>query len=197
MRPICRGSPVRFRRNPIGDGAGSFRHKPGPPLRPLSVPQSEVETAVAAGPRTGVRPLGNTSFHQAGPGVRPPGKWRQSWMSLPSNGSGRRWTPLRAASRRSARTCAQQSPAADRCCGRGGEHGLHRRDYSPFWHFDKSISLGGPTGWSGDVLQAVSDPSLGGPTRGTLLGASTGSWAGTPLPGTAAVPHMRVYWSST
>ena len=69
--------------------------------------------------------------------------------------------------------------------------------YSPFWHFDKSISLGGPTGWSGDVLQAVSDPSLGGPTGESLLGAPTGSWVGTPLPGSPAVPHMRVYWSST
>jgi hypothetical protein len=69
--------------------------------------------------------------------------------------------------------------------------------YNPFWHFDKSISLGGPTGWSGDPLQAVSDPSLGGPTGESLLGAPTGSWAGAPLPGTAAVPHMRVYWSST
>jgi hypothetical protein len=61
--------------------------------------------------------------------------------------------------------------------------------YSPFWHFDKSISLGGPTGWSGDPLQAVSDPSLGGPTGG---GAGTTALAGTP-----PVPHMRVYWSST
>ena len=78
--------------------------------------------------------------------------------------------------------------------------------YSPFWHFDKSISLGGPTGWSGDPSQAVSDPSLGGPMGESLLGAPTGrsllgalagSWAGTTLPGTPAVPHMRVYWSAT
>lgn len=55
-------------------------------------------------------------------------------------------------------------------------------------------------------MQAVSDPSLGGPTDESLLGAPagrsllgalTGSSAGTMPPGTPAVPHMRVYWSWT
>src|ERR1700738_2960374 len=59
---------------------------------------------------------------------------------------------------------------------------------APPVHWVKSISPGGPTGASGDRLQAVSDPSLGGPA---------GGGAGTALASTAPVPHMRVYGSTT